>query len=463
MAHKVRLALFFAALGAATVWCSLTGRNVAGADPDVNLSKRATPLARSSMPSRPPEKVTARSAESFLSSVGINVHIDQGYPAASYVAPIKYLGVKAIRTGAALVDKSVYVSKQCGVLVDIFANGGLVSDFIAAAKALAEANALLSLEGPNEPNNFPLLYNGQRGGGSDTWLPVAQFQRDVFAAVKADAALMKYPVLSASEAGAENDNVGLQFLTIPPGSGSLLPEGTKFADFANVHNYVIGNGNQYTDNQAWHAADPTLDGRWDGLFGNNGVTWRKKFRGYSNSELLTLPRVTTETGWQSTGSPGGIQAQATILVNTYLAQFKRGFRYTFVYQLRDGEGGEDSFGVFNRDSSPKPAAVNIHNLMAILADSRPLATPSDLSYSLDPQPVTVHDLLLQKSNGPFELIVWGERVFRGDNVVVRFENTHSTVKIFDVGGGTFPVQVLHNVASVPLAVTDHAFVIEVVD
>ncbi len=463
MPHKVRPALFFSALSAATVWSSLTGRGVAGADPGDNLSKEATPLAQSFMHSRPPEKVIARSAESFLSSVGINVHIDQGYTAASYVAPIKYLGVKAIRTGAALVDKSVYVSKQCGVLVDIFANGGLVSDFIAAAKVLAETNALLSLEGPNEPNNFPLLYNGQRGGGSGTWLPVAQFQRDVFAAVKTDATLRDYPVLSASEAGAENDNVGLQFLTIPPGSGPLLPGGTKFADFANVHNYVIGNGNEYTDNQAWHAADPTLDDRWDGLFGNNGVTWRKKFPGYSNSELLALPRVTTETGWQSAGSPGGIHAQATILVNTYLAQFKRGFRYTFVYQLRDGEGGEDSFGVFNRDSSPKPAAVNIHNLTAILADSRPLATSGDLSYALNPQPATVHDLLLQKSSGPFELIVWGERVLGTDNVVVRFGTTHSTVKIFDVATGTSPVQVLHNVASAPLAVTDHAFVIEVVD
>jgi hypothetical protein len=180
---------------------------------------------------------------------------------------------------------------------------------------LAAKNALLSLEGPNEPNNFPLLYKGQQGGGTGTWLPVAQFQRDVFAAVKADAMLRNYPVFSPSEVGAQNDNVGLQFLTIPTGSCALVPDGTQFADFVNLHNYVIGNGNKYADNQAWNAADPTLDGRWDALYGNNGVTWRNKFPGYSDGELLTLPRVTTETGWPSTNGPAGVDVQATILVN----------------------------------------------------------------------------------------------------------------------------------------------------
>ena len=34
------------------------------------------------------------------------------------------------------------------------------------------------------------------------------------------------------------DNVGLQFLTIPAGAETLLPEGTRFADSANVHNYI---------------------------------------------------------------------------------------------------------------------------------------------------------------------------------------------------------------------------------
>ena len=297
--------------------------------------------------------------EMFLNSLGMNLHIDQGYAPQSYVAPLRFLGVRAVRTGAGNVQGSIYVSKQTGVLVDIFQNGGRVQEFLAAGRALAAANALLSFEGPNEPNNFPMTYNGQEGGGKGSWLPVAQFQRDVYAAVKSDPSLKRYPVFSPSETGAENDNVGLQFLTIPAGAGALLPDGTRFADFVNPHNYVIGNGHKYGDNQAWNAADPTLDERWDGLYGNNGVTWHRKFRGYDNTQLLTVPRVTTETGFGSVNDYGGDKVQGAVLVNTYLAQFKRGFRYTFIYQLRDGEGGEDTFGVFDRQSRPKSSG-NLH-------------------------------------------------------------------------------------------------------
>jgi hypothetical protein len=71
--------------------------------------------------------------------------------------------------------------------------------------------------------------------------------------------------------------------------------------------------------------------------------------------------------------------------------------------------------------------------------------------------------LLHKSNGAFALIVWGEGGSGADKVVVKFGESHSTVKIYDVTAGTAPVQILSNVISVPLVVTDHAFVLEVID
>jgi hypothetical protein len=67
-----------------------------------------------------------------------------------------------------------------------------------------------------------------------------------------------------------------------------------------------------------------------------GVTWHGGFAGYSNPELVTLPRVTTETGWLTTGT-GAIteEQQARLFLNLYLAAFKQGFAYTFIYMLRD--------------------------------------------------------------------------------------------------------------------------------
>jgi len=403
----------------------------------------------------------SHSSDAFLSSLGINIHIDQGYAPQSYVEPLKYLGVRVVRTGAGRVTGSIYVARRTGVLVNIFANGGPVDSFMYAARQLAAANALLALEGPNEPNNFQLTYNGKRGGGRGTWLPVAEFQRDVYAAVKADSELRNFPVFSPSEPGAETDNVGLQFLAIPEGADALLPQGTPFADFANVHNYVIGNGDRYGDNQAWNAADPTLNDRWDGLYGNFGVTWGRGFKGYPNEALTTLPRVTTETGWDSVSGPGGERTQGTVLVNTYLAQYKRGYRYTFLYQLRDDEGGQDHLGVFDKDSRPKPAATYIHNLTTILADRTPIAQPGRLNYSIPDQPATVHDLLLQKSDGTFALVVWGEKVTGMDSVVVDLGVERASVKVYDITVGTEPISTLRNAKSVPLTLSDHALIIEV--
>jgi hypothetical protein len=44
--------------------------------------------------------VPAISADTFLSSLGVNTHVDQGYNAGSYVVPLRYLGVRNIRDSA---------------------------------------------------------------------------------------------------------------------------------------------------------------------------------------------------------------------------------------------------------------------------------------------------------------------------------------------------------------------------
>jgi hypothetical protein len=426
--------------------------------------------------------VQAVSCDTFLSSLGVNTHVDQGYNPGSYVLPLRYLGVRNIRDGGRNLSGHLMLHAQTGVRADLL--GGDVIDLTAAARTLARAGALLSIEGPNEPNNFPINYKGQPGGGAafnwlpgwllgwfpdwllrwlpgwPSWLPVAKLQRDLYSAVKNDPELSRYPVFHVSEGGAETDNVGLQFLTIPAGAGTLLPDGTQFADYANAHNYVSGVRIGYVDNQAWQAADPTLNGDWDGLYGLYGRTWKRHFRGYSNAQLQTLPRVTTETGWDAAG-PEQERTQGIVLVNTYLAQFKRGWRYTFIYELGEGEGGGGNQGLFHQNWTPKLAATYIHNLTSILADNVPVATPGKLDYSIANAPSTIHDLLLQKSSGVFELVVWGEQVRGANSITVNLGKTHATVKIYDTTLGTTPIHILSDVNSVPLTVSDHALILEI--
>jgi hypothetical protein len=74
----------------------------------------------------------------------------------------------------------------------------------------------------------------------------------------------------------------------------------------------------------------------------------------------------------------------------------------------------------------------------------------------------VHDLLLQKSQGTFELVVWDERPTSGsDDVTVSLTTSRATVNVYDPTTGTSPGQTLQGVSSVALTLSDHPVVIEV--
>jgi hypothetical protein len=223
---------------------------------------------------------------------------------------------------------------------------------------------------------------------------------------------------------------------------------------------VTGHVGRYVANMPWSAADPTLNGPWDGLYGEYGRTWLKGFAGYSSAELESLPRVSTETGWDSVNDEGGELVQGKVLSNVYLAQFARAWRYTFIYEMVDEEGSTGFQGLYRTDGSAKPAARFIHNLTTILGDEGKDRSPESLNYSIPNQPATVHDLLLQKSDGTFELIVWGEQVLGSNDITVQLGATFATVKVYDITVGTEAQQTFTQVASVPLSISDHALIIE---
>jgi hypothetical protein len=172
--------------------------------------------------------------------------------------------------------------------------------------------------------------------------------------------------------------------------------------------------------------------------------------------------VTTETGCTIEGQVTE-EIHALNLLSMYLDQFKRGWSYTSVYLLRDrtDEGGNQSFGFFKPDYTPRKAAVYLHNLTTILGDHSTLGKPGQLDYSIPEEPATVHDLLLQNSDGTFQLLVWGERLKGADQVTVRLGGTHASVKVFDPIVGTEPVQALSGIASLDLTLSDHPLVIAI--
>lgn len=415
---------------------------------------------------------TAVRATDFLNSLGVDSSIaERGENLQKTIDCAKYLGLRWFRAGIegnVPMQDFIELHNRAGVRFSwgLGSGGTDIAKLISMAKPLAAAGALLAFEGPNEPNNWGFTYQGQAGGGNGgnlNWVPVAKLQRDLYQTVKNDPVLRKYPVWSITENGAEPENVGLQFLTIPNGAGTLMPDGTKYADYANVHNYVYHpNAPGLADNKTWNAADPTPACQVDGLYGEYGSTWAHHYPGYSQADLLTLPRVTTETGC-TIGGPVTEEIHALNLLSLYLDQFKRGWSYTAVYLLKDrgDEAGNQQFGFYKPDYAPRKAAVYLHNLTTILADRDSLSTPGKLNYSIPGEPATVHDMLLQKSDGTFALVVWGEQVTGTNRVTVHLGGTHASVKVYDPTIGTMPVQTRSRINSLTLPLSDHPMIIAI--
>jgi hypothetical protein len=76
------------------------------------------------------------------------------------------------------------------------------------------------------------------------------------------------------------------------------------------------------------------------------------------------------------------------------------------------------------------------------------------------EPETLHDLLLQKSDGTFELLVWSELLTGTSEVTVDLGGLHGKVRVYDPTSGTTATQTLNNVHSVRLTLSDHPVVIE---
>ncbi|MCD7974040.1 MAG: glycosyl hydrolase [Candidatus Azobacteroides sp.] len=417
------------------------------------------------------DQVQAVSADEFLSSMGACSSVSRrGEKLDETIENMKYTGLRWLRVGYednAPVEDFIRLNKETGTLLSygLLSGHADVDRLVREAKQLAEAGALLALEGSNEPNNWTITYQGEEGGGKLSWMAVAKLHRDMYEAVKSDPVLKDYPVWATCENGAQTDNVGLQFLTIPEDANTLMPAGTTYADYANCHNYISHpSWPGLHDNQTWLSSSPGPDCPVDGLYSNYGLTWLKQFPGYTPEELETLPRVTTETGYGINEKEGVTEEiQARLYLNLYLSQFKRGWKYTAMYFLkgRANEPEHESYAFYTLDNKPKQAAHYLHNFTSVLADQKANNNPGKLAYYIPEQPETTHDLLVQKSDGSFFLVLWGERFAGGkDNILVKLDKKYKKIQVYDPTQGTAPIEELKDKNEVSLTLTNHPVILK---
>ncbi|SFN60578.1 hypothetical protein SAMN05216573_116135 [Bradyrhizobium sp. Rc3b] len=400
---------------------------------------------------------TILSASGFIDSIGVNTHAGFGWTGynnlALMVDDLEYLGVTHLRD-------AMGTSPAAQPVVDGLAAAGYKFDFLVSSAlpqtgttglqnyiaslqkfVTSHPGSISAIEGLNEANHQPFSYNG-----SSSLTAAAQFQSALYQAVNANAALGSIPVYNLSLA--YNDPQGYSQLGDMSGS----------VDYANAHAYVS------TSLTTGSSISATLSAVMAAAPGKPVV--------------ITETGYTTQANTQYLGVNETVQAKS--ILNTLVDAYKAGVSATYLYELfdRDSSAGntnpEANFGLFNSDGTPKLAATAIHNLTTILADDgKGGLQPTDpLNYTLSNMPATGNSMVLGKSNGAYELVVWAEpKLWKDSNdteisnptetVTVNLGGVHHSVKVYDTLTGTTAIASYTDVSTITIPVSDHPLIIEI--
>ncbi len=129
---------------------------------------------------------------------------------------------------------------------------------------------------------------------------------------------------------------------------------------------------------------------------------------------VNKPIWTTEIGYEDDLSTGKCALPDAVIAKyngrTLAERWTAGQTRTYFYQFSDMSKltGYDAMGFVNLDGSPKPQYMAMQSLLQVLADPSRAFEPKSLAYSLTGETSNVHQLLLEKHDGSFFLLLWLE-------------------------------------------------------
>lgn len=332
----------------------------------------------------------ARSANSFVDSIGVAVHLtylDTSYGQYQEVIKprLQELGIRHVRgDGPSVEDK--LAQEKFNDLAKIGIKSSLIMDprWIGDGAEVVELsksviNAIEGVEGPNEWDVQPdAEYQGENFPKA-----IRNYQGEIYSAIKADPDTAHLPVLSPSIAHPQN----------------ATQLGRVDCDFGNMHSYSFS---------PWGMPTGGLEDRW--IPAANAVCGNK-------------PIIVTETGYHNavnqSEQPGiSEQAAGKYLLRLFLEYFNRGIERTYSYELLDLQANPQrdhsqyNYGLLYHDGLPKPDFIALKNTIKLLDDSdsniEQAKTIDSLDYQIKGQKSEIHHTLLQKQNRNFYLILWQE-------------------------------------------------------
>lgn len=316
--------------------------------------------------------VTARSADTFIDSIGVVGH--EWYDWNMITPKLKELGIRHVRGWNPDPTKAREIASSLGLKYTGTINRGeSAEDFKNWVKSVG-AEHFATVEGYNEPWLFV----------KEDWVNrTHQAQQDLWKTFKADPTTANITVAGASPV----------FPSDAKEMGNLRP----YCEMANVHLYYGGNNPEISG-----------EGRWGTL------EWIRK----ENAETTCsgAPVIITETGYHNTRQTDGhtgtpdLGVVAKYVPRLYLHHFRKGVTRSFIYEVYDEgtnpDNQEDNFGLIRHDYSNKPSFDALKNMIGLLKDPGANFQPGSLDYSLEGNTNNVETFLLQKQNRNFYLAIW---------------------------------------------------------
>jgi hypothetical protein len=403
-----------------------------------------------------------RSSE-LIDLIGVNTHLNYNDGAyanlENVVKDLKFLGVHHVRDALPGTDSQPALQGRDGlarltrenIRLNILFSSGWTSTSIAWLRVLETQmpGAIASVEGYNEINNFPPVFDGQTGAAA-----AKRGQNSLYASIKSDPVLNRIPVV---------DMTGFEMIRDPEFSyGTSL---VGYADVMNVHIYP------QNDAQPSALVNPTRPLNYNGL-------------------KTELPKIITEFGYsskQTMGQPhAGINdlVQAKGVLNGLFDAARSGYEKLYLYELLDEKPDPDMkypefhFGLFTFANEPKSAAWAIRNLTGILSrrsgDGSALADSETQPIKVDlAQPdvgIPILSLVLDKKDGSKLIAVWRETPFwdetmghalqpRAIRAVISFGTQCTTIRTYDPLKSIEPGSISSGSALL-LTVVDHVQLVE---
>jgi hypothetical protein len=324
---------------------------------------------------------TAKSADAFVNSVGVNTHLHYTNTPYGNFAAVKTaltnLGIRHIRDGLTDTTLTAYYD-HLNELGKLGVKSTLVTSGTESGSVLAQYPLRVpdSFEAYEAPNEFDLSPNPNWAVTLNAFLTVLS------RAVKSDPNASRFPIVGPS-------------FTQPASFPKVAASG-PFFDYANLHNYFGGR-------------NPGTPG-----WGNNGygsIDWNLSL---VRDVWPDKPIITTETGYRNDlanvqGIPEAVSGK--YLPRLLLEQWMHGIQRTFLYELVDlgGNVSDSSYGLVHSDFTPKPGYAAVQGLLQLLSDPGPASKLDTLNFKLSGDLTNVHHLLLEKRNGAFYLALWIEQ------------------------------------------------------